>query len=40
MEQDLHNRRPALPDGFTVVRETAAGSVRFSLVRARDSKEV
>jgi 16S rRNA (guanine966-N2)-methyltransferase len=40
MEQDLHNRRPALPDGFTVVREKAAGSVRFSLVRARDSKEV
>lgn len=40
MEQDLHDRRPGLPDGFTVVREKAAGSVRFSLVRARDNKEV
>jgi 16S rRNA (guanine966-N2)-methyltransferase len=40
MEQDLHDRRPVLPDGFTVVREKTAGSVRYSLARTRDSNEV
>lgn len=39
MEQDLQDRRPPLPDGFTVVREKTAGSVRYSLARTRDSNE-
>lgn len=40
MEQDRNVGRPALPDGFTVVREKTAGSVRYSLTRACDSNEV
>lgn len=40
MEQDRDVGRPDLPDGFTVVREKTAGSVRYSLAITRDSNEV
>ena len=40
MEQDIHDCRPVLPDGFTVVREKSAGSVRYSLATTRDNNEV
>lgn len=40
MEQDRNVSRPDLPDGFTVIREKTAGSVRYALARTRDTKEV
>ncbi|MEX0976886.1 MAG: 16S rRNA (guanine(966)-N(2))-methyltransferase RsmD [Woeseia sp.] len=39
MEQDRGDERPVLPDGFTVVREKTAGSVRYSLVMTPANSE-
>lgn len=40
MERDRNVSRPALPDGFSVIREKTAGNVRYSLARTCDSNEV
>lgn len=37
LEQDSRQRRPVLPDGWTVGREKRAGNVRYSLVSVTDS---
>lgn len=39
MEQDRGDERPILPDGYTVVREKAAGSVRYSLAMTPATSE-